>query len=161
MKTYISVSMSDGLKMFSESKNAVLLDVRRPEEYQSGHIPGAVLFTNETMTSEKASNLIPSKNTEVFVYCRSGRRSKAPGIGSAPGIRPILELQPPFCDRWRTVWTSTFRPPPRHQTAPQGPGCRSAHPDRPVESLPAQFVPAAPSGSTEPLHHHRLQGYGS
>ena len=76
MKTYISVSMSDGLKMFSESKNAVLLDVRRPEEYQSGHIPGAVLFTNETMTSEKASNLIPSKNTEVFVYCRSGRRSK-------------------------------------------------------------------------------------
>ena len=76
MKTYISVSMSDGLKMFSESKNAVLLDVRRPEEYQSGHIPDAVLFTNETMTSEKASNLIPSKNTEVFVYCRSGRRSK-------------------------------------------------------------------------------------
>ena len=76
MKTYISVSMSDGLKMFSESKNAVLLDVRRPEEYQSGHIPGAVLFTNETVTSEKASNLIPSKNTEVFVYCRSGRRSK-------------------------------------------------------------------------------------
>ena len=75
-KTYMSVSMSDGLKMISESKNAVLLDVRRPEEYQSGHIPGAVLFTNETMTSEKASNLIPSKNTEVFVYCRSGRRSK-------------------------------------------------------------------------------------
>ena len=76
MKTYISVSMSDGLKMFSESKNAVLLDVRRPEEYQSGHIPGAVLFTNETMTSEKASNLIPSKNTEVFVYCRSREASQ-------------------------------------------------------------------------------------
>ena len=76
MKTYISVSMSDGLKMFSESKNAVLLDVRRPEEYQSGHIPGAVLFTNETMTQEKAEKLIPSKNTQIFVYCRSGRRSK-------------------------------------------------------------------------------------
>lgn len=76
MKTYISVSMSEGLKMYCESKNAVLLDVRRPEEYQMGHIPGAVLLTNETMTAEKAANLIPSKNTEVFVYCRSGRRSK-------------------------------------------------------------------------------------
>lgn len=59
-----------------ENENAVLLDVRRPEEYQTGHIPGAVLLTNETMTAEKAANLIPSKNTEVFVYCRSGRRSK-------------------------------------------------------------------------------------
>ena len=59
-----------------ENENAVLLDVRRPEEYQMGHIPGAVLLTNETMTAEKAANLIPSKNTEVFVYCRSGRRSK-------------------------------------------------------------------------------------
>ena len=59
-----------------ENENAVLLDVRRSEEYQTGHIPGAVLLTNETMTAEKAANLIPSKNTEVFVYCRSGRRSK-------------------------------------------------------------------------------------
>lgn len=76
MKTFISVSMTEGIKMLSESKNAVLLDVRRPEEYKSGHIPGAVLLTNETMTAEKAANLIPSKHTEVFVYCRSGRRSK-------------------------------------------------------------------------------------
>ena len=59
-----------------ENENAVLLDVRRPEEYQTGHIPGAVLLTNEIMTAEKAANLIQSKNTEVFVYCRSGRRSK-------------------------------------------------------------------------------------
>ncbi|MGN0728443.1 rhodanese-like domain-containing protein [Treponema sp.] len=76
MKSYISVSMDEGLKMLSEEKNAVLLDVRRPDEYQAGHMPGAILFTNETMTPEKAENLIPSKNTKLFVYCRSGRRSK-------------------------------------------------------------------------------------
>ena len=76
MNSYISVSMENGLKMLSESKNAVLLDVRRIDEYKAGHIPESILFTNETMTQEKAEKLIPSKNTQIFVYCRSGRRSK-------------------------------------------------------------------------------------
>ena len=76
MNSYISVSMENGLKMLSESKNAVLLDVRRIDEYKAGHIPESILFTNETMTQEKAEKLIPSKNTKIFVYCRSGRRSK-------------------------------------------------------------------------------------
>lgn len=75
-KPYISVSMDEGLKMLSESENAILLDVRRPDEYQAGHIPGAVLLTNETMTAEKAEGIIPSKTAKIFVYCRSGRRSK-------------------------------------------------------------------------------------
>ena len=76
MNSYISVSMENGLKMLSENKNAVLLDVRRIDEYKAGHIPESILFTNETMTQEKAEKLIPSKNTKIFVYCRSGRRSK-------------------------------------------------------------------------------------
>ncbi|MCI7799576.1 MAG: rhodanese-like domain-containing protein [Spirochaetia bacterium] len=76
MNSYISVSMENGLKMLFESKNAVLLDVRRIDEYKAGHIPESILFTNETMTQEKAEKLIPSKNTKIFVYCRSGRRSK-------------------------------------------------------------------------------------
>ena len=76
MNSYISVSMENGLKMLSESKNAVLLDVRRIDEYKAGHIPESILFTNETMTQEKAEKLIPSKNTQILVYCRSGRRSK-------------------------------------------------------------------------------------
>ena len=76
MNSYISVSMENGLKMLSESKNAVLLDVRRIDEYKAGHIPESILFTNETMTQEKAEKLIPSKDTKIFVYCRSGRRSK-------------------------------------------------------------------------------------
>ena len=76
MNSYISVSMENGLKILSESKNAVLLDVRRIDEYKAGHIPESILFTNETMTQEKAEKLIPSKNTKIFVYCRSGRRSK-------------------------------------------------------------------------------------
>ena len=76
MNSYISVSMENGLKMLSKSKHAALLDVRRIDEYKAGHIPESILFTNETMTQEKAEKLIPSKNTKIFVYCRSGRRSK-------------------------------------------------------------------------------------
>lgn len=74
--TAVSVSMEEGLKMMADADNFILLDVRRPDEYESGHIPGARLLTNETMTDEKAAAVIPGKDTAVFVYCRSGRRSK-------------------------------------------------------------------------------------
>ena len=74
--TYKSVSMDEGLKMMAESSNFTLLDVRRSDEFASGHIPGAVLFTNELMTKADAENLLPNKNQRIFVYCRSGRRSK-------------------------------------------------------------------------------------
>ena len=74
--TYKSVSMDDGLKMMEDSSDYILLDVRRPDEFASGHIPGAVLFTNELMTKADAEKLLPNKNQRIYVYCRSGRRSK-------------------------------------------------------------------------------------
>ena len=74
--TYKSVSMDEGLKMMAESCDYILLDVRRPDEFASGHIPGAVLFTNELMTLEDAEKLLPNKKQRIYVYCRSGRRSK-------------------------------------------------------------------------------------
>jgi len=74
--SFKSVSMKEGLALMNESSDFNLLDVRRPDEYKSGHIPGAVLFTNETMTEEEAGKILPDKNQTVFVYCRSGRRSK-------------------------------------------------------------------------------------
>ena len=54
--------------------NAVLLDVRRIDEFKTGHIAGAVLVPHDTI-AEKIASVIPDKNTPVFVYCRSGRRS--------------------------------------------------------------------------------------
>ena len=74
--TYKSVSMDEGLKMMSDSSDYILLDVRRSDEFAAGHIPGAVLFTNELMTLEDAQKLLPNKNQRIYVYCRSGRRSK-------------------------------------------------------------------------------------
>jgi rhodanese-related sulfurtransferase/predicted secreted protein len=74
--TYKSVSMDEGLKMMAESSDFILLDVRRSDEFASGHIPGAVLFTNELMTKTDAEKLLPNKEDQIFLYCRSGRRSK-------------------------------------------------------------------------------------
>ncbi|MCR5762664.1 MAG: protease inhibitor I42 family protein [Treponema sp.] len=75
-KAFKSVSMEEGLKMMQGDSGFILLDVRRPDEYQAGHIPGAVQLTNETMDREKAASVLPDKNQTVYVYCRSGRRSK-------------------------------------------------------------------------------------
>ena len=74
--SYKSVSMDEGLKMMADSRDYILLDVRRPDEFAAGHIPHAVLFTNELMTKADAEKLLPNKNQRIYVYCRSGRRSK-------------------------------------------------------------------------------------
>ena len=74
--SYKSVSMNEGLKMMADSKDFILLDVRRLDEFDTGHIPGAVLFTNELMSKADAEKLLPNKNQQIYVYCRSGRRSK-------------------------------------------------------------------------------------
>ena len=93
MNSYISISMENGLKMFSESENAVLLDVRRIDEYNAGHIPGSILFTNETITQENAEKILPSKTAKIFVYCRSGRRSKeASQKLTSYGYKNVIEI---------------------------------------------------------------------
>ena len=54
--------------------NAVLLDVRTPEEYKSVYLEGAVLLPLAELES-KTVNKIPDKNTPIYIYCRSGRRA--------------------------------------------------------------------------------------
>ncbi len=76
MTTFKSVSMEEGLKLMASDKDFVLLDVRTPEEYAAGHIPGAIQLTNETFTKQDAEKLLRNKGQTIYVYCRSGRRSK-------------------------------------------------------------------------------------
>ena len=71
-----SVSMEEGLKLMASDKDFVLLDVRTPEEFSNGHIPGALQLTNETFTKQDAEKLLRNKAQTIYVYCRSGRRSK-------------------------------------------------------------------------------------
>ena len=54
--------------------NAVLLDVRQTDEFNAGHIKGAVLVPHDTI-AKKVGSVVPDKNNPVYIYCRSGRRS--------------------------------------------------------------------------------------
>ena len=74
--TYKMVSMTEGLEIAKNNPDAIIVDVRRDDEYKAGHIPGAVLLTMETITAETAAKVLPHKNQMILIYCRSGKRSK-------------------------------------------------------------------------------------
>ena len=70
----------------------ILLDVREQDEYDSGHIPGALLIPYGEI-AEKAPDLIPDKSEQILVYCRSGRRSKIAAESLAQlGYTNVLEF---------------------------------------------------------------------
>lgn len=58
----------------AEGKPFILLDVRRPDEYNESHIPGALLLPNELIGTTRPQEL-PNLDVPIYVYCRSGRRS--------------------------------------------------------------------------------------
>lgn len=60
---------------YQGSKPAVIIDVRTPEEFAAGHIPGAVNIPYEQIGTGISSIKGLKKSQTVLVYCRSGRRS--------------------------------------------------------------------------------------
>ena len=72
---YRQISMNEAVKMMKDEKNYIILDVRRPDEYAEGHIPGAINVPNEEIGTTEIAEL-PDKSQMILVYCRSGRRSK-------------------------------------------------------------------------------------
>jgi rhodanese-related sulfurtransferase len=68
------MDMESGLREWSQTENAVLLDVRAPGEYHQGHLPGSVNLPLALLDS--ADEIIPEPDTPVFVYCQSGGRSR-------------------------------------------------------------------------------------
>ena len=66
----------EAAKEMMDTQEVVILDVREQHEYDSGHIPGAVLLPVGTITEDTAVAVIDELDTTVLVYCRSGNRSK-------------------------------------------------------------------------------------
>lgn len=73
--SYTQVDAKEAQTMMAESTDYVILDVRTPDEYVENHIKGAINVPNETIGDEEIAAL-PDKNQQIFVYCRSGNRSK-------------------------------------------------------------------------------------
>lgn len=72
---YQSISQEQAKEMMG-SGQAVILDVRERAEFDSGHIPGAVLLPVGSITQNTAAAVIPDLESTVLVYCRSGSRSR-------------------------------------------------------------------------------------
>ena len=62
------------MQEYKNAAGAVLLDVRTPQEYREGHIPGSQNVPLQQL--DKVEEVTENKDTVLYVYCRSGARSR-------------------------------------------------------------------------------------
>ena len=72
---YVNITAEEAKQIMDSEEGYIILDVRTQEEYDQGHIPGAIVISHEEIT-EKAEDVLTDKDQLILVYCRSGRRSK-------------------------------------------------------------------------------------
>ena len=72
---YRQINMNEAVAMMAEETDYIILDVRRADEFASGHIPDAINIPNEEIGTAQIPEL-PDKGQLILVYCRSGNRSK-------------------------------------------------------------------------------------
>ena len=74
-QSYHQITQEEARKMMTVNDGHIIVDVRRQDEYDEGHIPGAVCIPNESIADTQPDGL-PDLDQVILVYCRSGRRSK-------------------------------------------------------------------------------------
>lgn len=94
-------NINKGLEEFKSTPGAVLVDVREPDEFASGHIPGAVNLPLSGIQNMSASAGVQSvfegsavsKDTVMFIYCLRGSRSmRAAGILKKMGYQNVKSI---------------------------------------------------------------------
>lgn len=73
--TYEQISGAEAKALMDSEIGHIIIDARTQEEYDRGHIPGAILIP-EYEIADRAEKELSDKNQLILVYCRSGRRSK-------------------------------------------------------------------------------------
>ena len=72
---YMNITAEEAKVLMESETGYIILDVREQDEYDAGHIPGAILIPY-TQIDRKAEDMLPDLDQLILVYCRSGRRSK-------------------------------------------------------------------------------------
>ena len=75
VRSYTQISQDEAKEMMQKDDGHIIVDVRRQDEFESGHIPGAVCIPNESIGTEQPEQL-PDPEQIILIYCRSGNRSK-------------------------------------------------------------------------------------
>ena len=90
--TYKHISQAEAMKIMAGDEPFVIVDVRRPDEFAKGHIPGAINVPNEGIADEQPAEL-PNLDQVLLVYCQTGRRSAAASKKLADiGYTRVLEF---------------------------------------------------------------------
>jgi len=66
--------INKGILEYHNTSGAVLLDVRTPQEYREGHIPGSKNVPLQAL--DRVSSVAENKDTDLFAYCSPGSRSR-------------------------------------------------------------------------------------
>ena len=72
---YMNITATEAKEIMDSQDDYIILDTRTQEEYDEGHIPGAIVISHDEIL-EKAESVLTDKDQLILVYCRSGRRSK-------------------------------------------------------------------------------------
>ena len=72
---YMNITAEEAKVLMDSGESHIILDVRTQEEYDQGHIPGAIVIP-DTQIKARAEEMLTDKDQLILVYCRSGRRSK-------------------------------------------------------------------------------------
>ena len=72
---YVNITAEEAKQIMDTEEGYIILDVREQDEYDAGHIPGAILIPH-TEIEARAEEVLTDKDQLILVYCRSGRRSK-------------------------------------------------------------------------------------
>ena len=62
-----------------DAGDVIVLDVRTEEEFNEGHVPGAIRLEAEDFP-DRAADVLPDTNAVILVYCRSGNRSRTASL---------------------------------------------------------------------------------
>ncbi len=88
----MTITAKKAKQLMDHMPESLTLDVRTPEEFSEGHLPGAMLVPYDELP-QRAEQVLPDKNRTIFVYCLSGARSKrAANTLEAKGYTHVYEI---------------------------------------------------------------------
>ncbi len=67
------ITTDDIYKLAASKPNLVIIDSRRKEEYEKGHIEGSISLLNTKMTQDNLKKLVATTDTPVIFYCNGAR----------------------------------------------------------------------------------------
>ena len=90
--TYEQITQEAAKEMMDTMDDAIVLDVREQDEFDAGHIPGAIFIPDNRIDAD-AEKVLTDKNQLILVYCRSGNRSKTASAALAElGYTEVYEF---------------------------------------------------------------------